>query len=139
MLIFIIALPINAFALSSSNRDNSISTEVVDEGQEAKPFTNHFLSYTFDNIDGFKRYLKAVNIDMDTTEGSQDTYLYLCDETINLITTDDDSGTNTNARIQQKLTNGKTYYIGVRFYSTSTTGTFTLKIFENTLPDIPIQ
>ena len=74
-----------------------------------------------------------------TTEGSQDTYLYLCDETMNLITTDDDSGTNTNARIQQKLTNGKTYYICVRFYSTSTTGTFTLKIFENTLPDIPIQ
>ena len=58
---------------------------------------------------------------------------------MNLITTDDDSGTNNNARIQQKLTNGKTYYIGVRFYSTSTTGTFTLKIFENTLPDIPIQ
>ena len=32
----------------------------------------------------------------------------------------------------------KTYYIGVRFYSASTSGTFTLNISEQTLPDPPI-
>ena len=34
--------------------------------------------------------------------------------------------------------NNKTYYIGVRFYSASTSGTFTLNISEQTLPDPPI-
>lgn len=50
-----------------------------------------------------------------TTEGSYDTYLFLCDENMNVITTDDDSGTGNNAYIRRGLRNNKTYYIGVRF------------------------
>ena len=57
---------------------------------------------------------------------------------MNVITTDDDSGTDYNAYIGRGLTNNKTYYIGVRFYGTSTSGTFSLFISEQTLPDPPI-
>ena len=73
-----------------------------------------------------------------TTEGSYDTYLFLCDENMNVITTDDDSGTGNNAYIRRGLRNNKTYYIGVRFYGSSTSGTFTLTISEQTLPEPPI-
>ena len=73
-----------------------------------------------------------------STTGTYDTYLFLCDENMNVITTDDDSGTDYNAYIRRGLTNNKTYYIGVRFYSASTSGTFTLNISEQTLPDPPI-
>ena len=57
---------------------------------------------------------------------------------MNVITTDDDSGTDYNAYIRRGLTNNKTYYIGVRFYGTSTSGIFSLIISEQTLPDPPI-
>ena len=62
------------------------------------------------------------------TTGSYDTYGYLYDEAFAVLTSDDDSGTGSNMSITYSCTAGTTYYIGVRFYSSSTAGTFTFTI-----------
>jgi hypothetical protein len=99
-------------------------------------------SYSVTLTAGSTKYYKFVpnlagNAVISTT-GSYDTYLFLCDENMNIITTDDDSGTDNNAYIRRGLKNNKTYYIGVRFYGASTSGTFTLNISEQKLLDPPI-
>ena len=60
--------------------------------------------------------------------GSLDTYGFLYDENGNQLTLDDDSGTNYNFRMSQRLTAGTTYSVAVRFYSNTLTGSFQMTI-----------
>ena len=53
-----------------------------------------------------------------------DTYGYLYDEDMDEITRDDDSGTNNNFKITYELEEGVPYIFGVRYYSSSNTGSF---------------
>ena len=62
------------------------------------------------------------------TTGSLDTYLYLLDTNFNQLTYNDDGGDSTNAKITYTLEAGKTYYIRVRLYSSSKSGTFNILI-----------
>ena len=66
--------------------------------------------------------------------GSSDTYGYLLDGDRNQLQSDDDSGDNLNFRITCKLTAGQTYYLGVRYYNTSATGSIEV-IVEQQNPD----
>ena len=66
--------------------------------------------------------------------GSSDTYGYLLDGDRNQLKSDDDSGDGFNFRIARELTAGQTYYLGVRYYSTSTTGSIDV-IVEQQNPD----
>ena len=61
------------------------------------------------------------------TEGSTDTYGYLYDSAGNIIAQDDDSGAGYNFRILESVGAG-TYYIAVKHYSSSGTGTYTLYV-----------
>ncbi|MCD8125004.1 MAG: leucine-rich repeat protein [Lachnospiraceae bacterium] len=59
--------------------------------------------------------------------GNLDTYGYLYDADGECLDEDDDGAENgNNFAITHRLTAGNTYYLGVRFYSSSTTGTFSL-------------
>ena len=62
--------------------------------------------------------------------GNYDTYGILADSNKNTIATNDDGGSNYNFRLESNLTAGTTYYIGVRFYSSSTSGTVNVVIEE---------
>ncbi len=57
--------------------------------------------------------------------GSYDTRVYVYDENGNQIASDDDSGDNRNFSLECDLEAGRTYTYGVRFYSSSATGSFT--------------
>ena len=57
------------------------------------------------------------------SEGDSDTYGYLYDADMNVITSDDDSGEGFNFQITQELTAGKQYYYGAKYYY-SYTGRF---------------
>ncbi|MBQ9618462.1 MAG: hypothetical protein IJR48_08870, partial [Oscillibacter sp.] len=59
----------------------------------------------------------------ESTNTSGDTYGYLYDANKNTITTNDDGGNGYNFKISRELTPNTTYYWGVRFYSSGTTGT----------------
>jgi fibronectin type 3 domain-containing protein len=63
------------------------------------------------------------------TYGSTDTYmdLYQSNQTT-LITSDDDGGSGTNARISRTLSAGTWYYVKVRGYSSSTTGSYSIDV-----------
>ena len=62
----LMAMPINAFA-SSSNISNFI--DVASEDQHAEKMDSDFSSFVLVNLDGFKRYLKSIEIDVNTPEG----------------------------------------------------------------------
>lgn len=68
---------------------------------------------------------KSYNIQ---TIGSVDTYLYLLDSNFSQLTYDDDDGDSTNAKITYTLEAGRTYYIRVRLYNASASGTFNVLI-----------
>ena len=59
--------------------------------------------------------------------GSVDTKCYLYNSSGSQITSDDDSGDGTNFRLSYSLTAGTTYTFGIRYYSSSTTGTISFK------------
>jgi len=61
------------------------------------------------------------------TTGSTDTYGYLLNSGCSELTFDNDSGTDSNFSIEQELDAG-TYYIIVRHYNSSSTGSYTLNI-----------
>lgn len=63
-----------------------------------------------------------------TSSGSLDTYGYLYNSTQTQITSDDDGGSGNNFSITRSLTAGETYYLVVRLYSSSNTGTFTVTV-----------
>ncbi|MCD8015542.1 MAG: Ig-like domain-containing protein [Lachnospiraceae bacterium] len=60
------------------------------------------------------------------TLSDYDTYGYLYDSNLNLLTSDDDSGTDCNFKITYDLTAGATYYLAVRYYSSYDVGVFTV-------------
>jgi hypothetical protein len=62
------------------------------------------------------------------SESSNDTCGYLYDADMNEITKDDDSGTNANFKIVYELTSGEQYWYGAKFYSSSNTGSFTVRL-----------
>jgi peptidase domain protein len=59
--------------------------------------------------------------------GSSDTYATLYSASQSSLTTNDDSGSGNNFKITYTMTAGNTYYIAVKFYSSSSTGTFTVE------------
>ncbi|MCD7769222.1 MAG: dockerin type I domain-containing protein, partial [Oscillospiraceae bacterium] len=62
-------------------------------------------------------------------EDGEDTYGYLFDSSYNLLTSNDDGGDNLNFRISYTLTAGETYYLVARYYSSDTTGTFSVYVY----------
>ena len=56
--------------------------------------------------------------------GSGDTYGTLYSSTKSSLTTNDDGGDGNNFKITYTMTAGTTYYVAVKFYGSSTTGTF---------------
>ena len=59
--------------------------------------------------------------------GSVDTKVYLYNSSGTELTNDDDGGTDRNFRLQYNLTAGTTYKFGIKFYSSTTTGTIPFK------------
>ena len=69
-----------------------------------------------------------------STTGDYDTYGYLYDASFSQLTYNDDSDDGSNMCITYQCTAGTTYYIGLKFYSSSTSGTFTFNVsagYEN--------
>lgn len=64
----------------------------------------------------------------ESTLSSGDSYGYLYDADFNEITKNDDGGDGNNFKISYNLTAGETYYYGVRWYGSSTTGTIPVKL-----------
>lgn len=60
--------------------------------------------------------------------GSVDTYGYLYDSSKNQITYNDDGGEGRNFKISYALTAGTTYYWGIRFYNSSTSGNINVSL-----------
>ena len=77
--------------------------------------------------------LVSGNVTISTT-GTVDTYGAIYDSTGTLIRRDDDNGTENNFQIIYNVTAGQVYYIGVRGYSSSVTGTVPLVISGATTP-----
>ncbi|MCD8005069.1 MAG: hypothetical protein LUE91_05390, partial [Oscillospiraceae bacterium] len=63
-----------------------------------------------------------------TREDDMDTYGCLYDASFNLLAEDDDGGSGTNFRISYTLTAGETYYLAARYYSSSSTGSFSVYV-----------
>lgn len=59
--------------------------------------------------------------------GSGDTYATLYNSSKSSITYNDDGGNGNNFLISYSMTAGETYYIAVRYYNSSTTGSFTVQ------------
>ena len=59
---------------------------------------------------------------------SNDTYGYLYDADMNQITYNDDGGESTNFLITYDFESGKVYYFGVRYYSSSDSGSFDITL-----------
>lgn len=59
--------------------------------------------------------------------GDDDTYGYLYDSKGTILASNDDGGEGRNFRIEYTLTAGTTYYFGVKYYSSSKTGTINSK------------
>ena len=59
--------------------------------------------------------------------GSSDTYATLYNASQSSLTTNDDGGSGSNFKITYTMTAGNTYYIAVKLYSSSSTGTFTVE------------
>ena len=60
----------------------------------------------------------------------QDTYGYLYDANENMLSSNDDSGENTNFKIIYELIAGEKYYFGARYYHSSNTGSFDVVLKE---------
>ncbi len=69
--------------------------------------------------------------------GSDDTYGYLCDASWTQLAYNDDGGSGNNFRIVYSMNAGQQYWIGVRYYSSSTTGT--IAVFVDTVGDDPLS
>ncbi|MGX8705178.1 MAG: hypothetical protein ACSW8J_01235, partial [bacterium] len=65
------------------------------------------------------------------SSGSDDTFGYIYDGNMQMLASDDDGGANRNFKVVAQLTAGTTYYLGARYYSAGTTGTFSVTIARN--------
>jgi hypothetical protein len=59
---------------------------------------------------------------------NSDTYAYLYDSNMRLITSNDDGGINTNFLISHRMQAGEVYYLGVRYYNSGSSGSFEVKL-----------
>ena len=77
-------------------------------------------------------YLKFIPTENGTyifySTGTVDTYGYLYDSSKNQITYNDDAGEGNNFKISYALTAGVTYYWGVKFYNSSTSGSISVSL-----------
>ena len=80
---------------------------------------------TGDNLDVFRFTLDSSSEVVIYTESHLDTYMDLYDEYGNYISSDDDGGKDSNARLEIDLNRG-TYYLEVRPYDEGTAGSYTL-------------
>lgn len=71
------------------------------------------------------------------TTGSTDTYGQLYNSNGVLLKSDDDSGDGTNFMLKYSLTKGNTYYIKIRHFSSSKTGSYELNIHDDSLNPPP--
>ena len=71
-----------------------------------------------------------------SSDSNRDTYGYLYDSDMNEITSDDDSGTNTNFSIRYDFEAGTTYIFGCKYLSSSDTGSFDVSLIENRMAGI---
>ncbi len=71
---------------------------------------------------------------------SDDTYCVLYNSSFEEIDSDDDGGEGSNFRLTTELTEGSIYYLGVRFYSESSSGSFEVscKTFGSIVGDIAV-
>ena len=60
--------------------------------------------------------------------GDEDTKATLYDGDMEYLTADDDGGENTNFKLSYQFESGKTYYIRIRYYNDSTTGTINVTV-----------
>ena len=60
--------------------------------------------------------------------GDEDTKATLYDSDMEYLTDDDDGGENTNFKLSYQFESGKTYYIRIRYYNDSTTGTINVTV-----------
>ena len=66
-----------------------------------------------------------------STENSRDTYGYLYDENMLIITSNDDGGGNANFRFSYYLEEGATYYFGSRYYGSDVdAGYYTVNLIK---------
>lgn len=74
-----------------------------------------------------------------TTSGNDDTYGYLYSNatTMSAIQSDDDSGTNSNFKIEYQMTANQRVYIGVKFYNSEVSGNIALNISKKTTTITP--
>ena len=62
------------------------------------------------------------------SSSSSDTYGYICDSNKKSLASDDNSGSNNNFLITTTLTQGTVYYLGVKYYNSSNSGTIPVTI-----------
>ena len=75
-----------------------------------------------------------------TSESESDTYGYLYDSNWNLLENNDDGGSDYNFKVTMALEAGETYYLGARYYSSSTTGEFpvTVSAVQGEIPSLTV-
>ncbi|MCD8053492.1 MAG: leucine-rich repeat protein [Lachnospiraceae bacterium] len=110
--------------------DGSETGDLTEQFSNATELTTNGASATISEA-GTYVYFKIIPEETGTyyiySGGNMDTYGYLYDADGNCLFQDDDSaGNGNNFAITYRLTEGNTYYLGVRFYSNSITGTFSL-------------
>ena len=84
-------------------------------------------------VSGSTEYCK-LQLEKDATiivysTSSSDTYGYLYDSEMTELTSDDDGGEENNFKFTYHLTAGETYYVGVRYYSSSDSGVIPVNLF----------
>jgi len=110
----------------SSSFSNPISYEIGDS-EETAATVNRTLGQ---GDEDFFILLPAINgrLTMETT-GRTDTYMELFDSERTILERNDDGGTNTNARIRYNVTAGSTYFVKVRGYGQSVSGSYGFRAF----------
>ena len=100
--------------ITSIEPDNTVSAEIMYGGEYV------YFSFVPAKSGPFTFY----------STGGDDTYGYLYDENFNILESDDDSGDMVNFKIDYSFLEGVQYYFGVRYYSSSYTGTFDVTLEE---------
>jgi len=120
----------------SSSTSGSFSVKVVCNTVVEYLALNQSKSVTISTAGGQREYAFIPDVSGKynfSSSGSFDTYGYLLDSSKTQLTSNDDGGSGLNFSITYDLIAGRTYYLRTKFYSNSTTGTFTVKVIANTL------
>ncbi|MCL2561507.1 MAG: hypothetical protein FWE10_04200 [Rikenellaceae bacterium] len=113
--------------------NNPVAYEIADAGNV--PPMNRTLHSTIDGEAGDEDFFlllpRASGWVIMETVGDTDTYMELYDaDTYALLAEDDDSGSNTNARIRHNLQSGRRYIVKVRGYSPDITGHYGFRAYS---------